>query len=75
MDWFEKGTPVCIVGLGTAEPLHRHTVVERLTATMIVTASGRRYRRSDLLAVGASTYGGSRIAARCQRPPKASPTS
>lgn len=79
-DTYEVGQRVCIVGRGTANLIHIHGKVQRFTATMMVVeyhvkrGSGvvpgeRRYRlgRGGGREVGASDYGGSYVAAHCQR--------
>lgn len=70
------GDRVCIAGRGTANLIHRHGTVNRLTKTMIIVAytnngapAQRRYR-SDGREVGASEYGGSHLDVKCQRPKK-----
>jgi hypothetical protein len=62
------GDRVCVVGWGTAGMLHQHTVVARLTKTLIVTTKGRRFRRDTLRSVPYQPYGGSVLSPTCQRP-------
>jgi hypothetical protein len=72
---FELGQRVCIIGRGTANLVHRHARIIRITKTMYVAeyvlrgrTIDRRYRITDGREVGASEYGGSSMHAICQRP-------
>jgi hypothetical protein len=71
---FEIGQRVCIVGLGTAAAIHVHHVVDKVTAIQVVSVSSagieRRHRLADGRSVGTArnTYGGTIVAATCQRP-------
>jgi hypothetical protein len=77
MDDFPVGVRVCVVGRDTDNMLHQHSVVARLTKTMIVLKNGRRYHRDERLhpSIPYSAYGGTKISRRCQRPLRASTTS
>lgn len=72
----QVGDGVCVVGRGTANLVHAHYRVVRLTKTMIIVArevSGREVQRRyrfDGREVGASEYGGTHVARKCQRPKK-----
>lgn len=63
----EAGDRVCIVGQGSDNMVHVHSIVERVTKTMIVTKHRRFRRESTGHSVPYSPYGGTRVAAFCQR--------
>jgi hypothetical protein len=63
---FKPGDRVCIKGQGTDAMLHKHGTVERLTQTMIVTTSGRRFRHDSLYSIPYQPYGGTKISKKCQ---------
>lgn len=77
----KPGDPVCIVGRGTANVVHIHARVQRLTKTMIIVEYPRprataldapleRRYRFDGREVGMSDYGGSYVDTVCQRKKK-----
>lgn len=72
------GDRVCMAGRGTANLVHRHGTVERLTKTMIIVAYAYKNRslearyRFNGREVGMSDYGGSYVDTVCQRKPKTS---
>jgi hypothetical protein len=66
------GQRVCITGQGTDRPVHRHSVIKRVTKTMIVVESGRRFNRDGRNdSIPYSPYGGTEVHATCQRPGQA----
>lgn len=66
VDW-NPGMRVCVSGVGGDAFVHEHTTVERVTKTLIVTTSGRRFRRDGLHSVPYRPYSGTRVATHCQR--------
>lgn len=81
LEGVKKGDRVCIAGRGTANIVHAHAEVERLTKTMIIVSYmpkgrspllppiERRYRFTGR-EVGASEYGGTHLDVKCQRKKK-----
>lgn len=73
---------VCIVGYGTANMLHEHGKVLRLTKMYVValvtssnlnrTGGSRRFRRDNGKSTPYGGYGGTEIHSTCQRPKKVS---
>lgn len=65
---FEVGGRVCIKGRGVDSLLHAHDEIVRITKTLVVVKSGRRFRVADEGSVPYSAYGGSSISVKCQAP-------
>lgn len=65
-DEFEVGGVVCIKGRGMDSVLHVHDEIERITKTLVVVKSGRRFRIADKGSVPYSAYGGTAISVECQ---------
>ena len=72
---FVVGQRVCVIGRGTANLVHAHYTVDRLTAKQVVVSrqlKGRKVERRYWAAtgreVGGSEYGGTTVSERCQRP-------
>lgn len=68
----DVGTAVCMKGTGMDATVHFHTKVARITKTMIVTTSGRRFRREpDMLghhkSIPYQPYGGTYLSTKCQK--------
>lgn len=67
----EVGTPVCIKGYGTDAFAHSHTKVARITKTMIITTSGRRFQRETVMnkhrSIPYQPYGGTYLSTKCQK--------
>lgn len=62
-----EGDRVCVKGQGMDATVHFHTAVKRVTKTMIITTSGRRYRREVLgPSIPYAAYGGTSISPVCQ---------
>lgn len=73
-EWRE-GQRVCVLGYGTTGGTHEHHTIVRLTGLYVISAKAgtdwtRRHRRRDGRSPGGSGYGGTTIAATCQRPKK-----
>lgn len=71
------GQRLCEVGRGSANRIHRHAVVKRLTKLYIVTefknkdgTHEKKFRRDSGRSVPYSDYGGSSLHTACQRPKK-----
>ncbi len=66
-DELTRGQMVCVRGWGTANIVHLHRTVQKLTAHQIVLNDYTvRYRRRDLRSMGGDSYGGSTLSAVCQ---------
>jgi hypothetical protein len=67
-----KGTRVCVIGRGADNLVHQHTVIDRVTKTLLITKGGRRFSRHTFRSAPSQEYGGTRIFDTCQRPKKVS---
>jgi len=70
---WQVGQYVCVIGWGTAAPVHEHHEVMRLTKLYVIsvkprTARERRHRLDNGHSPGGTSYGGTTIHPTCQRP-------
>lgn len=71
----EVGTAVCMKGTGMDVTVHFHTRIARITKTMIITTSGRRFQRETNMSgfhrsIPYQPYGGTYLSTTCQKKEK-----
>jgi hypothetical protein len=61
-----RGTQVCVKGVGQDAGIHTHTMIKRVTQTLIITNTGVWFRRNTGQSTPFKMEGGTYIAASCQ---------
>jgi hypothetical protein len=62
-----RGTQVCVKGVGADADIHTHTMIKRVTQTLLITNTGVRFRRSTGQSTPFKMEGGTYISTSCQQ--------